>query len=215
MQQDDVNESKNRWGEFLNAQLERRATKNYQLADAIGVDRSTIGKWRSGIIEAPGPDKVRAVAEALNAPIYDAYIAAGILRENDSLEVHEVSAGLSSATTAELMDELRLRLLRLETLERKQGAALAFTKGKAQSLPPLAPEPFQESGQTLETAHWPGGQAVTDDEAPNYLHWLAAGRPADFQPFRTGQTQSGYALAAQRDCARKSADPQGLDDGVE
>lgn len=105
------------WARFIDEQLIDNGMNNNQLADKIGMNRSAVGNWRNGKVAAPDPERVRAVAEALGVGIYDAYLAAGLLRHDDDLEVKVVEVGVEDLPTETLVDELRARLTRLDRLE--------------------------------------------------------------------------------------------------
>lgn len=126
------------WARFIDEQLIDNGMNNNQLADKIGMNRSAVGNWRNGKVAAPDPERVRAVAEALGVGIYDAYLAAGLLRQDDDLEVKVVEVGVEDLSTEVLVDELRSRLTRLDQIE-----------GRATNLRESAGDDAQEAARAV------------------------------------------------------------------
>ncbi|WP_301119703.1 helix-turn-helix domain-containing protein [Mycolicibacterium fortuitum] len=94
--------------DWLDALIAKRDTNSAAVAEAAGINKSTITKWRGG--QRPSPVDLRAVANALNAPVLSAFVAAGYLTPNDTRRVVEVNLPLSERTNDELLAEVRRRI---------------------------------------------------------------------------------------------------------
>lgn len=84
--------------------------QNREIAAAIGVDSSSISRWRTG--EQPRVKNVIAFARAFNRPAVEALIAAGYLNISDAYSHVELraAADLTGASDEELTAELQRRL---------------------------------------------------------------------------------------------------------
>lgn len=94
--------------EWLDALLAKRETNSAAVADAAGINKATITKWRGG--QRPSPADLRAVANALNAPVLAAFLAAGYLAPTDTKRIVEVDRPLSDRTDDELIAEVLRRM---------------------------------------------------------------------------------------------------------
>ncbi|RFA12113.1 hypothetical protein B7R22_16920 [Subtercola boreus] len=80
-----------------------------KVADKVGVNSSTIGRWRTGAVD-PKPRQVVAFARAYNVSPIGALIAADYVSETD-LDIPVTSPRLDSYSTYELLSEVQTRLL--------------------------------------------------------------------------------------------------------
>lgn len=94
--------------EWLDALIDKRETNAAAVAEAAGINKSTITKWRGG--QRPSPSDLRAVANALNAPVLGAFLAAGFLAAADTKRIVEVDTPLSERTDDELIAEVWRRM---------------------------------------------------------------------------------------------------------
>lgn len=95
--------------DWLDAQIAKRQTTAAAIAEAAGVNKSTISKWRNDG-QRPSPADVRAIANALNAPVLEAFVAAEFLHPSDTRKVIEIDRPLSERTDDDLVAEVNRRL---------------------------------------------------------------------------------------------------------
>jgi len=79
------------------------------IARRIKTPASTVTRWRDG--STPSPTQAAAVARAYGRPVLEAFVAAGFLTEQEA-RVRPTKP--SDLTAHELLDELRVRINRLE-----------------------------------------------------------------------------------------------------
>lgn len=79
------------------------------IARRIKTPASTVTRWRDG--STPSPTQAAAVARAYGRPVLEAFVAAGFLTEQEARVRPTKPADL---TAHELLDELRVRINRLE-----------------------------------------------------------------------------------------------------
>lgn len=79
------------------------------IARRIKTPPSTVTRWRDG--STPSPTQAAAVARAYGRPVLEAFVAAGFLTEQEARVRPTKPADL---TAHELLDELRVRINRLE-----------------------------------------------------------------------------------------------------
>jgi transcriptional regulator with XRE-family HTH domain len=108
------------WWDFVSRYLELRDTNAAQVAKKAGYDKAQLSKWRQGA--SVSPKLARDTALALNAPVLDAFIAAGYLRPEDT------TAEVIERPVSELGDEELLAEVRQRMKGARHGVA-----GKAQS----------------------------------------------------------------------------------
>ncbi|QOP65006.1 transcriptional repressor [Mycobacterium phage Firehouse51] len=78
------------------------------IADKAGINKSTITKWRGG--SQPRPGDLRMVANALGAPVLEAFLVAGYLKPGDTRKVVQVDRPLDQRSDEELVAEVNRRL---------------------------------------------------------------------------------------------------------
>lgn len=104
------------WSKYLASLMTVQNVKNSELADAIGVSRSTTGNWvNKGTV--PDWKQVRAVAQFFDRPISEALIRAGFLTA-DELDVVAPPLTPESMSNEQLLVLLKSRLDELTTLRK-------------------------------------------------------------------------------------------------
>lgn len=93
---------------WLDARIAERQTTAAAVAEAAGLNKSTITKWRKG--QRPNPVDLRAVANALEAPVLEAFLTVGYLHASDTHHVVEVDRPLAHRSDDELLAEVTRRL---------------------------------------------------------------------------------------------------------
>lgn len=93
---------------WLDARIAERHTTAAAVAEAAGLNKSTITKWRRG--QRPNPVDLRAVAAALKSPVLEAFLVAGYLHASDTENVVEVDRPLAHRSDDELLAEVTRRL---------------------------------------------------------------------------------------------------------
>lgn len=96
------------WSEYVTAHIEGR--KQSDLALLVGVDQSTISRWKRGEGKMPTPDNAMSLARAVGDSPVAGLLAAGFLKEDEVDGVVRITDGLSSSTTDALLAELGRRL---------------------------------------------------------------------------------------------------------
>ena len=96
------------WSEYVRTRSEGRLQSDIALL--VGVDQSTISRWKRGKGGQPSPDNAMALARAVGESPIVALLAAGYLDEDEVEGVVRVAEGLSTATTDALLAELGRRL---------------------------------------------------------------------------------------------------------
>lgn len=82
------------WMAWVDEQLADRGWSRYRLAQEIGTAPQTVGRWGT-LEEPPRPETLRAVSTALDVPMGDVLVAAGVLSP-DELGVAGVPAAISA-----------------------------------------------------------------------------------------------------------------------
>lgn len=112
--------------DWIDAKAKARGTTASAVAARAGVNKATVSKWRTG--QSPDPDMVRRIASALDAPVLEAFIAAGFLDRSDTTKVIELPRALADLDATELTDELHRRL---DLAEAQSAFIDALTQGAA------------------------------------------------------------------------------------
>lgn len=107
---------KTSWSRFIDATSE--GVYNSVIAERIGVDPATIGRWRTGAVD-PKPRQVVAYARAFGQSPIAALIAAGYLAEDEVGLVQTAPRAytLDDFSTVELAEEVAKRLTQPESYE--------------------------------------------------------------------------------------------------
>jgi transcriptional regulator with XRE-family HTH domain len=77
------NEQAQRLGSILKARRDELGLSTYAVADAVGVEQSTIVRFEKGAFLAPRPDKLARLAEALGLVGADLFAMAGYTTPGD------------------------------------------------------------------------------------------------------------------------------------
>ncbi|GJJ22337.1 hypothetical protein MTY414_60100 [Mycolicibacterium mageritense] len=93
---------------WLDKRIADAKTNAAAVADKAGINKSTITKWRGG--SQPRPSDLRMVANALGAPVLEAFLAAGYLKPGDTRMVVQVDRPLTQRSDEELVTEVNRRL---------------------------------------------------------------------------------------------------------
>lgn len=94
------------WWDYVQ-RITGRAQQN-EIADATGVEQSSISRWKLGKTR-PKADAVVAVARAYNRAPVEALVAAGYLKEDEVSGVIEITASLDDLPEQDLLDAIRRR----------------------------------------------------------------------------------------------------------
>lgn len=95
------------WWDFVSRYIAARETNGAQVAAKAGYDKSLLTRWSRG--SSPTPKMVRDTALALNAPVLDAFIAAGYLQPEDTT-IEAIERPIGKLTDDELLAEVRHRM---------------------------------------------------------------------------------------------------------
>lgn len=125
-----------------------REINSAQVAERAGFDKSQLTKWSQG--KQVSPRLARETAVALNAPILEAFIAAGYLLPEDA-NVEIVERPIQSLSDDELLNEV---------LNRMKGMRDALEAATESSTPP---ESNKEQEVTLDGSKLPLTLTVGDD----------------------------------------------------
>lgn len=93
---------------WIDKRIAEANTTAASIADKAGINKSTITKWRGG--SQPRPGDLRMVANALGAPVLEAFLAAGYLKPGDTRKVVQVDRPLDQRSDEELVAEVNRRL---------------------------------------------------------------------------------------------------------
>ncbi|MET8430057.1 helix-turn-helix transcriptional regulator [Nocardia sp. NPDC004860] len=103
------------WSKYLTSLMTVQKVKNSEVADAIGVSRSTLTNWQKGVV--PDWKQVRAVALFFDRPISEALIRAGFLTAEE-LEFVAPPLAPESMSNEQLLLVLKDRLDELASLRK-------------------------------------------------------------------------------------------------
>ncbi|WNM74604.1 immunity repressor [Mycobacterium Phage Radiance] len=93
---------------WIDRRIAEAETTAAAVADKAGINKATISKWRGG--SQPRPSDLRMVANALGAPVLEAFLAAGYLKPGDTKKIVQVDRPLNKRTDEELVKEVTRRL---------------------------------------------------------------------------------------------------------
>ncbi|MFE5290446.1 helix-turn-helix domain-containing protein [Nocardia sp. NPDC056611] len=122
------------WSKYLASLMTVQGVKNSELADAIGVSRSTAGNW---LTKGTVPDwkQVKAVALYFGRPISEALIWAGFLTAEELMYVAPPLAP-ESMSNEQLLLLLQDRLAELTSLRETVAANETASGAGKEKLPP-------------------------------------------------------------------------------
>lgn len=92
------------FGDAVRRAREQAGLTQEQLADAVGVDRKTIGRWERGETTDPEPTQIRAIIRATNVEAEDLLRALGLL---PSVIGHQTPMPTVDPDEVELYDTLK------------------------------------------------------------------------------------------------------------
>jgi transcriptional regulator with XRE-family HTH domain len=105
-----MSEHRGTFGDYLRRALDGKQWTAADLARASGVSESNIGRYLKGTVGIT-VENARLVAAAIDRPIIEVLVAAGILRP-DEIEVKVVTRDVGSLGHREMLAELDRRLTR-------------------------------------------------------------------------------------------------------
>lgn len=134
------------WSEYIDATS--AGAYNAVIADRIGVDPATVGRWRAGAVD-PKPRQVVAYARAFDLSPVQALVAAGYLDESElDLPVTPPRAfSLRDFSTSELLEEALSRVAHGEGYsyeERRGEPTLVTVDDNGHVVPYTAPGEVEE-----------------------------------------------------------------------
>lgn len=96
------------WWEYVKKHA--GAVDQQEIADAIGVTGSTIGRWKNGSTKNPDGNHVAAFARRYNRPLVESFIAAGYIEPGEVGGDIEIGISMGEVSDAALLEELASRL---------------------------------------------------------------------------------------------------------
>lgn len=98
------------FGDYLRAELKRRDMTAYVLAEKTGISQTVLSRWNSGKT-APTIDNLRPVAEALNLPLLELVVRAGLLTEEEAgAKLKLINTTADNLSNDELLAEVGRRM---------------------------------------------------------------------------------------------------------
>lgn len=99
------------FGEYLRAELKKRDMSAYQLSEKTGIAQPVLSRWMGGKT-VPTIDNLRPVAEALNLPLLELVVRAGLLTEEEAgAKLKLVSTTADKLSNDELLAEVGRRMV--------------------------------------------------------------------------------------------------------
>ncbi|SER96101.1 Transcriptional regulator, contains XRE-family HTH domain [Lentzea xinjiangensis] len=100
------------FGDYLRAELKQRDMTAYQLAEKTGIAQPVLSRWMGGKT-VPTIDNLRPVAEALNLPLLELVVRAGLLTEEEAgAKLKLVNTTADKLSDDELLAEVGRRMKR-------------------------------------------------------------------------------------------------------
>ncbi|MEV4689417.1 helix-turn-helix domain-containing protein [Microbacterium sp. LWH3-1.2] len=139
---------KTSWSHYIDATS--AGAYNAVIAERIGVDPATVGRWRAGAVD-PKPRQVVAYARAFELSPVQALVAAGYLDE-DELDLPTTpprAYALNDFSTSELLEEALARVAHGEgySYETRRGEPTVVAVDATGNLIPLLAASTDEAGQ--------------------------------------------------------------------
>lgn len=106
------------WWQYVQSITEGAQQKD--IASNLGVDQSTVSRWKTGV---PGkPENVAALARAYRRPVLEAFVAAGFLTERDA-KAKVTVPDIGALSDDDLLAEIKRRMAKEAGGEHEQRSA--------------------------------------------------------------------------------------------
>lgn len=143
------------WWDFVNRYMALRKMNGAQVAALAGFDKSRLTGWsRGGDVT---PKLARDTAVALNAPVLDAFVAAGYLKPEDTT-AEVIERPIKLLTDEELVAEVTRRLKEAQNVVEAQKKKRASREGSSPEEDALG----ARSGEPADTGKSRGSDAAEE-----------------------------------------------------